>query len=85
MNHPKDPGGATNFGITQRTYDAYLSELGEKSQDVRNITMHTVFRIYKLNYWDKLKRDRLAAWFDHVVMDAGVTAGASRAAPWRCR
>ncbi|WP_274853201.1 glycosyl hydrolase 108 family protein [Sinorhizobium meliloti] len=23
VNHPRDPGGATNQGIIQRTYDAY--------------------------------------------------------------
>ena len=28
VNHPKDPGGATNKGITQRTYDAWCKRQG---------------------------------------------------------
>ena len=23
VDHPADPGGATNYGVTQRTYDAW--------------------------------------------------------------
>jgi lysozyme family protein len=29
VDHPKDPGGRTNRGITQRTYDAHRDSKGQ--------------------------------------------------------
>jgi len=28
VNHPKDPGGATNKGVIQRTYDTWRKSMG---------------------------------------------------------
>jgi lysozyme family protein len=44
-NDPDDPGGRTNFGITQNVYDPTLKK------DVKNITPDEVHRIYENNYW----------------------------------
>ena len=32
VNHPKDPGGATNKGITQKVYDTYRKSIGQAAQ-----------------------------------------------------
>ena len=51
VNDPDDPGGATNRGITQRTYNAYLAKLKKPTADVKNITEYEVKEIYYNNYW----------------------------------
>ncbi len=35
VNHPADPGGATNRGVTQKVYDAWRAKQGQAAQDVR--------------------------------------------------
>ncbi len=51
VDHPNDPGGATNQGVTQRTYDTYREKQGLPRQSVRNITEHEVEQIYFEGYW----------------------------------
>lgn len=38
VNYPKDPGGATDRGITQRTYDAWNRLHGRPLRPVRGIS-----------------------------------------------
>ena len=61
VNHPSDPGGPTNQGITQRTYDSYRSSLNLVKNDVRNITHKEVREIYFSRYWKASKADRMTA------------------------
>ena len=82
VNHPRDPGGATNQGITQATYNAYRNSMGDSTRSVRDITGGEVRTIYKRLYWNKVKGSFLPAGVDHVVMDAGVNSGPKRAAKW---
>ena len=52
VNDPADPGGATNFGITQKTYDKFLFEIGTKPKTtVEDITPAEVRAIYHNDYW----------------------------------
>lgn len=51
VNDPDDPGGATNKGITQKTYDAWLKEKGRASVPVKNIPDAEVSAIYQGSYW----------------------------------
>lgn len=44
-------GGGTNFGITQKTYDAYYDALDLSYKPVRYITPREVRTIYQLQYW----------------------------------
>lgn len=50
-NDKSDPGGATNHGITQGTYDAYRASLKYANQDVALITDAEVQAIYSEMYW----------------------------------
>jgi len=79
-NHAKDPGGATNKGITYRTYNAWRTSQGQKNQDVRNITDKEVAAIYKMQYWDAVKADELPSGLDYCVFDYAVNSGPGRAA-----
>jgi len=80
VNHPKDPGGPTNKGITQRVYDAYRSNNGKKPQSVAKISSAEVEAIYKEQYWDVVKGDDLPAGVDLAVFDYAVNSGTRRAA-----
>lgn len=80
VNHPKDPGGATNRGVTQRVYDAYRDRQGEKRRSVRAITADEVADIYKRQYWDAIRGDDLPSGLDYAVFDYAVNSGPRRAA-----
>lgn len=79
VNHPKDPGGATNRGVTQRTYDGYRKRMGLPIQSVRSIIMLEVLDIYKTQYWDKIAGDQLPTGLDYAVYDFAVNSGPKRA------
>lgn len=79
VNHPKDPGGATNKGITQRTYDAWRSKNVLPIQSVRNILTGEVQAIYKQDYWDAVRGDDLPDGVNYAVFDFAVNSGINRA------
>lgn len=78
VNHPADPGGATNKGITQRTYDAWRRSRGEVTRDVRKVTAAEVSAIYRRQYWDVVRGNDLPAGVDYAVFDYAVNSGPSR-------
>jgi lysozyme family protein len=80
VDHPKDPGGPTNKGITQAVYDAWQKSQNLPTQSVRNISDATVAAIYKQQYWDRISGDDLPAGVDFAVFDYAVNSGVSRAA-----
>lgn len=78
VNHPKDPGGATNKGVTQATYDQFRRRHGQIAQSVKLITSREVGTIYKVNYWDKVRGDETPPGIDFATFDYGVNSGPSR-------
>ncbi|MBB95568.1 MAG: hypothetical protein CML68_13385 [Rhodobacteraceae bacterium] len=82
VNHPADPGGATNKGITQNTYTAWLRAQGRAYQSVKAITDADVAAIYRRNYWDAVSGDDLPSGVGYCVFDAAVNSGPRRAAEW---
>jgi len=82
VNHPDDPGGATNRGVTQRTYDDYRRRKGLRTRSVREITTDEVVAIYRFQYWDAVRADDLPSGVDYCVFDAAVNSGPGRAAKW---
>lgn len=79
VNHPTDPGGPTNKGVTQRVYDAYRRVHGQPMQSVKLITPLEVEDIYKQQYWKLCRGDSLPAGLDYAVFDFAVNSGVSRA------
>jgi len=81
VNHPADPGGMTNLGVTKRVWEEWVGhEVDEKT--MRNLTPELVGPMYKVKYWDKIKGDDLPTGVDYVVFDAAVNSGPGRAAKW---
>lgn len=79
VNHPRDPGGPTNKGVTQRVYDAYRKVRGLAVQTVKLITADELAELYRKQYWWLVKGDDLPAGLDYAVFDFGVNSGISRA------
>ena len=77
VNHPKDPGGETNLGVTKRVYEEWGG-----TKDMKDLTIEDVSPIYKKNYWDRVKGDELPSGLDLCVFDFGVNAGTGRAAKY---
>lgn len=82
VNHPSDPGGETNKGITKRVYDAYRERIGKPVQSVRDISQAEIAAIYKASYWDLAKCDQLPAGISYVVFDGNVNSGVSQSIKW---
>lgn len=53
VNHPDDPGGATNFGITFKTLSAYRKNPKLTIDDVKNLTRDEAIEILYSEYWKK--------------------------------
>ena len=75
VNHPKDPGGETNLGVTKRVYEEFGGE-----KEMKDLTKEDVEPIYKKNYWDRVKGDDLPEGLDLCIFDFAVNAGPGRAA-----
>lgn len=71
----RDPGGVTNRGITQRTYDAWVIP----HKDVRDITDDEVAEIYHAHYWTPAGCEALAWPLNSALFDFAVNSGVSRA------
>ena len=81
-NHPKDPGGATMKGVTQRVYDEFLKTNGMPTRPVKNISNAEIATIYRRKYWDEIKGDKLPAGVSYVVFDGAVNSGVGQSAKW---
>lgn len=82
VDHPRDPGGATNKGITIGTYHNWLASMGRPKKHVKYITDKEVHAIYKQNYWDAINGDDLPNGLDYAVFDGAVNSGPSRSVKW---
>lgn len=79
-NHAADRGGATNMGITQRTYSAWRAERGLGYVDVRGLDHAEARQIYLENYWKPARCDDLPAEIRDIHFDTAVNSGVARAA-----
>lgn len=65
-NHPDDPGGLTNYGISQKAYP---------DEDIANLTRKRVEQIYRQDYWDKIEGELLPPELAFVLFDFAVNCG----------
>ena len=79
VDHPKDPGGMTNLGVTRKNWEAYLNR-DVTEIEMRGLTPDAVKPFYKAMYWDKIKGDQLPAGVDYATYDLAVNSGVGRAA-----
>ena len=79
VNLARDPGGATNKGITQATYDRWCDSVKRARQTVKFIHDDEVQAIYRREYWNAVHGDDLPAGLDYAVFDYAVNSGPIRA------
>ncbi|CAK7259109.1 MULTISPECIES: glycoside hydrolase family 108 protein [unclassified Shinella] len=82
VNHPKDPGGATNRGVTQRVYDDYRRRNGLPVRSVRQLNETERLAIYRGSYWHPIKGDQLPPGVGYVVYDGAVNSGVAQSVKW---
>jgi lysozyme family protein len=71
IDDPKDSGGLTNFGISQRSYPEV---------DIRALTAATASDIYRRDWWDRYNYGAILAQALAVkIFDTAVNLGAPRA------
>ncbi len=78
VNHPDDPGGATNRGITIAVYRKWIDKDGT-ANDLKKISTAVVAHIYRKHYWNAVRGDDLPPGVDYAVFDFAVNSGVSRA------
>jgi lysozyme family protein len=79
---PRDPGGATNFGITRKTLARWRGVTPWQSLPVvavKALGRDEAARIYKALYWDRCNADALPPGLDLAVFDFAVNSGPERA------
>jgi|DEB0MinimDraft_3_1074331.scaffolds.fasta_scaffold90500_2 lysozyme family protein len=78
IDHPEDPGGATNHGITRKTWETFT---GKKAtiDDIKKLTISDVTPAYKKLYWDKVRGDELPLGVNLAVFDFAVNSGPTTA------
>jgi lysozyme family protein len=75
VDNAKDPGGATNHGITQRTYDSWCRWKGISRKSVKDIPDQDVAQIYREDYWTPLHCDEFPFSVSVVLFDTAVQWG----------
>lgn len=81
VDHPDDPGGATNYGITRAT----LEEVRGRPvtvDEVRALTRAEAIDIYRRRYWTPIRGDELPAAVAYVTFDGAVHSGVRQASKW---
>jgi lysozyme family protein len=74
VDHPRDPGGLTKYGILIRAWP----ELGREG--IANLTEEQAIAIYRRHYWDVIGIDRLPERLRLAVFDSAVNQGPDTAA-----
>ena len=78
VDHPKDPGGATNLGCTKKVWEEWVGHEVTKD-DIKALTIADVSPLYKARYWDKCRGDDLPRGVDFAVFDLAINSGVGRA------
>ena len=74
VDDARDPGGATNLGVTARTWHAWSAKPATEAI-MRALTPDKVAPLYKAWYWDKIGGDALPAALALTIFDFAVNVG----------
>jgi len=75
VNHPQDPGGETNLGVTKRVWQEYV---GHPVDSLKKLTKEDVAPLYELKYWRPCYGEVLPRGLDFIVFSAAVMSGSGR-------
>jgi lysozyme family protein len=77
VDHPEDPGGVTNMGITIDTLSRWRGRQ-VRPEDVEFLTRDEAAEIYKKVYWQAAPCSSIPIGLDFLVFDAAVNHGVTR-------
>lgn len=80
VNNPKDPGGATKYGITQRTLNSLREDIAGLPEQVNDLTVPQASAIYQLVQWEQIKGDQIPGPLAVLMLNAAINMGAPTAA-----
>ena len=77
VNHPDDPGGETNWGVTkvvarQHGYEGLIKDM----------PVEVAKAVYRKSYWDAVQADNLPPAIRYAVFDAAVNSGVGTSVRW---
>lgn len=75
VNHPNDPGGETNWGVT-----VAVARANGYAGSMKDMPRDTAKEIYRRQYWDKAMAESMPPAVGFQVFDAAVNHGMSQAA-----
>lgn len=81
VDHPQDPGGMTNLGVTRQVWSEWIGHPATKRM-MRSLTPSDVAPLYWEKYWRRVRGDELPRGVGYCVFDAAVNSGPGRAAKW---
>ncbi|WP_338722970.1 glycoside hydrolase family 108 protein [Devosia sp. XK-2] len=82
VDHPADPGGATNMGITRKTLARWrnISPWWALPKiEVKQLGRAEAAVIYKAGYWDQCRAEEMPPGVDLAMFDYAVNSGPDRA------
>lgn len=78
-DHPSDPGGATNLGISLRFAQDIALDLDDDgdtdASDIRLMDISKATELYRKHFWDACSCDNLPHGIDLLVFDIAVNQG----------
>lgn len=77
VDHKADPGGATNWGVTER-----VARANGYTGSMRDFPQVAAKHIYRKSYWDSVRADELPPAIRYAVFDAAVNSGPTQAVKW---
>lgn len=81
-DHPSDPGGATNMGITRKTlaqWRAVAPWTQLPKSAVEALGREEAGRIYRASYWERSRAGEMPVGLDLALFDYAVNSGPDRA------
>lgn len=73
VNHPDDPGGETQWGISKRSYP---------SVDIKKLQRVDAIEIYKKDFWERIHGDEMPKALAFQALDSAVNSGIARTVRW---
>ena len=77
VDHKSDPGGATNYGVTQA-----VARANGYAGDMRDFTLAQSKAIYRRQYWDAVRADELPEAVRFDAFDGAVNSGVGQSVRW---
>jgi lysozyme family protein len=78
VNHPSDPGGRTNLGVTQAVWEEWVGHPVSEN-DMKALTADKVAPMYEMKYWRTSYCEKLPQGLNLLVFSMAVNSGSGRA------